>query len=145
MNDFSTWVQSNWYAVGNLLVQSTFLAVGVWFARKIVKTLRRSQEQIGALLKLSVTDSLSEPSRENGAVTHRPTPYVMADWPTAAAPAPEASASEASPLSLPEPESGHSLFAGAIHWLQMPMASGGPAPWRKVVHWLQTPAGTKVH
>ena len=62
MNDFTAWIQSNWYALGNLLSQFAFLGAGVWFARKILKTMRASQEQVGALLKLSVT----------GAITDRP-------------------------------------------------------------------------
>jgi hypothetical protein len=32
----------------------------VWYSRKILKTLRASQEQIGALLRLSVTDSAAQ-------------------------------------------------------------------------------------
>jgi hypothetical protein len=43
MNEFTAWMQSNWYALGNLLAQFGFLAAGVWFARKIMKTIRASQ------------------------------------------------------------------------------------------------------
>src|ERR1700676_3864979 len=64
MSEFAIWMQSNWYALGNLLIQIAFLAAGIWFARKILKPMRESQEQVGALLKLSVT----------GAVTERPSP-----------------------------------------------------------------------
>jgi len=46
MNEF-TWIQSNWYALGNLLAQFAFLAAGIWFARKILRTMRASQEQVG--------------------------------------------------------------------------------------------------
>src|SRR5580692_5766613 len=60
MNEFTAWLQSNWYALGNLLAQFGFLAAGVWFARKILKTMRASQEQFGALLKLSFTGTISE-------------------------------------------------------------------------------------
>ena len=49
MNE-STWIQSNWYELGNLLSQFAFLAAGIWFARKILRTMRASQEQFGALL-----------------------------------------------------------------------------------------------
>jgi hypothetical protein len=132
MNEFSTWVQNNWYSLGNLLGQFAFLAAGVWFARKILKTIRASQEQMGALLKLSLTDGF-----KSGATPHRPTPYVSADWPAAP---------EALPLSLPEPEPRRKRLEAAgrsvIRWLQTPMASQGNSPWRKVAHWLQAPAGS---
>ena len=59
MNE-STWIQSNWYELGNLLAQFAFLAAGIWFACKILRTMRASQEQVGALLKLSVTGSVAE-------------------------------------------------------------------------------------
>jgi hypothetical protein len=60
MNEFTAWMQNNWYALGNLLSQIAFLGAGVWFARKILKTMRASQEQVGALLKLSVTGTISD-------------------------------------------------------------------------------------
>jgi hypothetical protein len=53
MNEFTVWMQSNWYAMGNLLSQFAFLGAGVWFARQILKTMRASQEQVGELVKLS--------------------------------------------------------------------------------------------
>ena len=137
MSEFTIWIQSNWYALGNLFVQFGFLAAGVWFARKILKTMRASQEQVGALLKLSVT----------GAVTERPSPSVVAErsfsnaspyWLTPAEVPPSA------PLALPE--GGPSRWAVARHslltWLQTPMSSGETAPWRKAIKWLQAPAGS---
>src|SRR5260370_11603178 len=60
MNELSTWMQSNWYALGNLFIEGAFLAAGVWFARKILRTLRASQEQVGALLKMSVAGTVAE-------------------------------------------------------------------------------------
>ena len=137
MNEFSTWVQDNWYSLGNLLAQFAFLAVGVWFAQKILRTIRASQEQMGALLKLSLTDGLKPGATQQA---HRATPYVSDDWPAAEAP-PETPA-----LTLPEPEHRRNLLTGALHgvveWLQTPMQSHGVSPWRKVVHWLQAPAGS---
>jgi len=97
MNEISTWVQDNWYSLGSLLAQFAFLAVGVWFAQKILRTIRASQEQMGALLKLSLTDGLKPGATPQ---THRATPYVSADWPAAEAPA------EAPALTLPEASSG---------------------------------------
>jgi hypothetical protein len=135
MNEISTWVQDNWYSLGSLLAQFAFLAAGVWFAQRILRTIRASQEQMGALLKLSLTDGLKP-----GATPHRPTPYVSADWPAAEARV------EAPALTLPEPEPRRNHLAGAWHgvvqWLQTPMPSHGFSPWRRVVHWLQAPTGS---
>ena len=54
---FSDWFVNNWVDLARLLVQCGIFAVVVWYSRKVLKTLRASQEQIGALLRLSVTDS----------------------------------------------------------------------------------------
>lgn len=134
MTEFNSWIQNNWYSLGNLLVEFAFLFAGVWFARKILKTMRASQEQFGTLLKLSLSDGLNERSKA-AATTHRESPYVLAEWPAPEAPA----------LSLPEPEPQRKrLAAGWRHlmaWLQTPMGSEGSGSWRKIVHWLQAPAG----
>jgi len=60
MSEFTDWMQSNWYALGNLLFQFAFLAAAVWFAREMLRTIRASQEQVGALLKLSITGAMTE-------------------------------------------------------------------------------------
>jgi hypothetical protein len=144
MNGFSTWMQTNWYALGNLLAQFAFLTAGVWFAQKILRALRATQEQFGALLRLSMTDGLSERAKAAeaahrslwGTAVDRPSPYVMAEWPALG---------EAPTLSLPErePRGKRVVAAGraAIQWLQTPMSGHWLVPWRKVTHWLQTPAG----
>lgn len=133
MNEFISWMRDNWYSFGNLFSQFAFLAAGVWFARRILKTIRASQEQFGALLKLSLTDGLKEQSKLNTA-TDSSSPYVLADWPVAPA------------LSLPEPEPRGKRIAKAwkstIVWLETPMGSEGNGPLHKVVRWLQTPAGS---
>src|SRR5260370_38456531 len=67
MNEMDAWIQSNWYALGNLFIEGAFLAAAVWFGRKILRTLRASQEQVGALLKISVTGALSERQSSSGA------------------------------------------------------------------------------
>jgi len=132
MNEISTWVQGNWYNLGNLLSQFAFLLAALWFARKILKAVRSTQEQFGTLLKLSMTDGLKPTT-----TVHRSAPYVMAEWPTA---------SEAPTLSIPEPEPRSKRLAnayrGVIRWLQTPMGSGQAAHWRRVLHWLQSPAGS---
>ena len=87
MNEFAAWMQSNWYSLGNLLSQFSFLVAGIWFARKTLKTLRASQEQVGALLKLSVTGTLTDrqsPSAVAGRTLADASPY----WLTPAEPVP---------------------------------------------------------
>jgi hypothetical protein len=145
MNEFSIWMQSNWYAFGNLLAQFAFLIAGVWFARKILTTLRASQEQFGALLKLTLSDELSERLKTGTAAqrstssvaAERPSPYVMAEWPTA---------TEAPALTLPEEEHGSRRLAaawrGLVQWLRTPMSSHGLVSWHKLARWLQTPTGS---
>jgi hypothetical protein len=137
MTEFTAWMQSNWYALGNLLIQFGFLAAGVWFARKILITMRASQEQFGALLKLSFTGATSERLPSTATAAHsfaNASPY----WLTP---------SETLPVGLPEPqESGPSHWAVARHrvtvWLQTPMSSGDTALWRRATKWLQAPAGS---
>ncbi len=137
MNEFTAWMQSNWYALGNLLSQFLFLAAGVWFARKILRTIRASQEQVGALLKMSVTGAVADrhwpsPSAERPFATASPYWLTPADIPAVVSPEPQ--------------ESGPSRWAVARHrviaWLQTPMSSGSVAPWRKAIRWLQSPAGS---
>jgi hypothetical protein len=137
MNEFTSWMQSNWYALGNLLIQIGFLAAGLWFARKILRTMRASQEQVGALLKLSVT----------GAVAERHSPSAVAERSFASASPYWLTPEEVPPVSLTEhQESGPGRLAVARHcvmaWLQTPMSSGEVAPWRRAIKWLQAPAGS---
>jgi hypothetical protein len=137
MNEFTAWIQSNWYALGNLLIQFAFLAAGFWFAGKILITMRASQEQVGALLKLSVTGAITE-RHSSSTVAERSFANVSPYWL-----APEV----IPPVGLPEPaENGPGRWAVARHsltvWLQTPMSSGEFAPWRRSIKWLQAPAGT---
>jgi len=55
MNGFSDWFDNNWVDLARLFVQCGILASVVWYGRNILKTLRASQEQIGALLRLSLS------------------------------------------------------------------------------------------
>src|SRR6267378_8201453 len=133
MNEY-TWIQSNWYALGNLVAQFAFLAAGIWFARKILRTMRASQEQVGALLKLSVTGSLAE----------RPSSSVIAERTLAGASPYWLSPTEISPVgATPPPAKNVSRWAVVwrklIVWLQTPMSTSEVAPWRRVVRWLQAP------
>jgi len=136
MNEFTAWIQSNWYALGNLLSQFVFLAAGVWFARKILRTLRASQEQVGALLKLSVTGAATERQSSNAASERsfaNASPYWLtpSELPLAGSQEPRESRPAHSGV-------GHSLMV----WLNTPMSSGGVAPWRKAIRWLQSPTGS---
>lgn len=141
MNEFSTWVQNNWYELGNLLSQFAFLAGAIWFARRVLRAVRASQEQMGALLKLSVTAGTAE--RQNTPVLAERSPQSGSYWLT--------------PLDTQAPEEAH-LGATAklevsgpgrlalarnsvVGWLKAPMSSGEHHPLRKALHWLQSPAG----
>src|SRR5215467_3131244 len=54
MTDSRSWIQENWYQLGSFFIQCGFLFIAIWFARKVLRTLRSSQEQVGALLKIAV-------------------------------------------------------------------------------------------
>ena len=134
MNEY-TWIQANWYALGNLVAQFAFLAAGIWFARKILRTMRASQEQVGALLKLSMT----------GSVTERPSSSVIAErtlagtspyWLTP----PEPTLSVLSEPAEMGPTRWEAARRSVLAWLQAPMSSAEVAPLRRVIKWLQEPA-----
>ncbi len=131
MNELSTWMQSNWYALGNLFIEGAFLAAAVWFGRRILRTLRASQEQVGALLKMSVTGAIAERQSSNGAAERsfaNASPY----WLTP----PEVPAATPQEQHESRPGLGHR----AIIWLKTPMKRAEVAPWRKAIKWLQAPA-----
>ena len=137
MGEFTAWMQSNWYALGNLLFQFAFLAASVWFAREILRTMRVSQEQVGALLKLSIT----------GATTERHSPIVVGERALAGASPYWLTPTEippVGPLELPENDPGRWAVArhSLVVWLQTPMSSGDATPWRRAIRWLQAPAGS---
>jgi hypothetical protein len=138
MNEFTAWIQNNWYEMGNLLAEFVFLGVGIWFARKILRTLRASQEQFGALLRMSVTGAAPEPERqapttaaessaaERSFATGSPYWLTPSEAPAAGQPTPILS------------DGGR----GIVAWLNEPMKTGNAAPWRRVVRWLQSPTGS---
>lgn len=76
MSQTIAWIQSNWYELGSLIAQFTFLFAGLWFAQKILKTMRASQQQFGALLRLSMCEGLEEGPKESEA-THNAMPSVV--------------------------------------------------------------------
>jgi hypothetical protein len=127
MSEVSDWMQSNWYELGSLLLQMALLVAGVCFARKILRTLKAWQEQLGALVKLPVLDAAGERAAPPAAV--------------------ERAARVAEPAhALPDREAGGAGMAATraslLHWLQTPIRSGGTAPRGRVMRWLQAPAGS---
>ena len=77
MDQIANWMQSNWYELGSLTAQFTLLFAGLWFAGKILKSMRATQEQMGALLRLSMSDGLEERPKINEAALE-PTTSVVA-------------------------------------------------------------------
>src|SRR5690349_2359700 len=76
MDQIANWTQSNWYELGSLLAQFTFLFAGLWFAGKILRAMRATQQQMGALLRLAMTDGLEERSKMND-TDHETSPSVV--------------------------------------------------------------------
>jgi len=124
---------NQWYQAGSLLVQAGFLIAGVWSVRAILKNMRAAQEQMGALLKLTVSGGATD--EENLRTAARPTPYLLDGWPERAQNAVPAA-------SVPQTKQQKSVWSGLAAWLQTPMVSSGVSPWRRAVRWLQAPAGT---
>ena len=73
MNAFSDWFDNNWVDLARLFVQCGILAAVIVYSRSILKTLRASQEQIGALLRLSVSEGAA-PDRRSGIDEPAPAP-----------------------------------------------------------------------
>jgi hypothetical protein len=136
MNDFGPLVSKDWYALGSLVAQLGFLVAAVWFARNFLRAMRAFQEQIGALLKLSITSSPGERQSANTVarnVLGEASPYWLAP-------------SLSEPASAPEVvEHRPSVFAvglqRTIHWLREPMGNARVSYRRRVINWLQAPAG----
>jgi len=136
MNDFSSLPIKDWYALGSLVAQLGFLVAAVWFARNFLRAMRAFQEQIGALLKLSITSTPGERQSTNANarnVLGEASPYWLAPSISAPAGAPEVV------------ERGPSVFAvgwqRTVHWLREPMGSARVSYRRRVINWLQAPAG----
>ena len=136
MNDFSSLPIKDWYALGSLVAQLGFLVAAVWFARNFLRAMRAFQEQIGALLKLSITSAPGERQSTNANarnVLGEASPYWLAPSISAPAGAPEVV------------ERGPSVFAvgwqRTVHWLREPMGSAQVSYRRRVINWLQAPAG----
>src|SRR4029077_11817477 len=101
---------------------------GVWFASNLLKTMRAFQEQIGALLKLSITGVTAERLSSTDGTDLSPTQqsrYWLAPWKPERAPRPHPT------------ESGPGRSAVGrrkmVLWLQTPMSSTHSAPWRRII------------
>ena len=131
-------MSGNWYAPASLVIQLSFLIAGVWFARNILRTMRASQEQLGAMLKLSITGVTGERHLSSGSAKQSLTevsPYWLAPSETEAA-------------GLPQPIDSDPVRFAVVRrkialWLQAPMSSSETAPWRRMINWLQAPAGSR--
>jgi hypothetical protein len=137
MSDLTALDQNNWYASVSVVIQLSFLIAGVWFARNVLRMMRAFQEQVGAMLELSITGVTGErhqPSASAKQSLAEVSPYWLAP-----------SETETAGLSAPI-ESGPSSVAVArrkmVLWLQAPMSGAGMAPWRRIITWLQAPAGS---
>jgi hypothetical protein len=130
-------MQGGWYALGTLLTQLAFLVAGVWFARNFLRVIRAFQEQIGALLKLSITGGPAERQPAGS----RSTQFLAEVSPYWVAPLQRESASEPGPEEKVEKRSG-GAWRRLVHWLQGPMSSNGVSPWRRAINWLQAPVGS---
>lgn len=135
MNELSAWIQSNWYALGNLFLEGAFLAAVVWFGRRILRTIRASQEQVGALLKISVTGAIAERT-SSPAASERSFANASPYWLTPPEIPAEVPAAPTQELHESRPSLGHR----AIVWLKTPMKRSQVAPWRRAIRWLQAPA-----
>ncbi len=137
MSDLSALAQNNWYAPASLVIQLAFLIAGVWFARNILRTMRASQEQLGAMLNLSIAGATGDRHLSSSSAKQSLTevsPYWLA---------PSETGTDVRSESI---ESGPSRVAVARRkmalWLQAPMSSSEAASWRRIITWLQTPAGS---
>ena len=140
MNDFGPLAIKDWYALGSLLAQVGFLVAVVWFARNFLRTMRAFQEQIGALLKLSITAAPGERQSSNTTARNmlaEGSPYWLPPSPSASANPPANTAEVV--------ERGPNLFVAGwqrtIHWLREPMGMAQVSYRRRVMNWLQAPAG----
>ena len=113
MNDFMDWFQNNWIDLARLVVQIAILAAVVRFGRRILAALRVSQEQVGALLKLSVSDTVGERSAPAPELARQFEPLMRAREPEPE-PEPEPVFAGASLRSSYDAESEHTLGGRVI-------------------------------
>ena len=134
MSDFGDWFQNNWYQLGSFFIQIGFLFAAVWFAKRILKSLRASQEQVGALLKLSVSGASAERQTETPVPSrpHEVSPYWLEPAPSQAV--------QSFVTSRDNPFQSVSSGPGFIGWLKSPMSiTNGTSSFHRVLRWFQSP------
>jgi hypothetical protein len=131
MSEVSVGMQNYLSGLAMVLVLCGILAAVVWYGRKILGTLRASQEQIGALLKLSISDAVPEKSAKPGISFERAAVlHSFTDVPDLA-PLPGLATAL-----LPETESAGFAW-GVIRWLRAPIYWNRPSG--RIIRWLQAP------
>ena len=139
MSDLMPWTQSDWYAAGNLLIRLGFLVAAVWFAQNFLTTIRAFQEQIGALLKLSMTSTFAErPSPSASAIAARSLGDSGPYW----LPIEEPRTPIFQESVESHPNGLLSAWRGLIRWLNEPMSIFRISYWRRMINWPQAPAGS---
>lgn len=143
MGDVTAWIQTNWQELTTFLVEVAFLIAAVWFARNVLKALRAFQEQMGALLKLTITPSATE--RENPPASARSSLAESSPYWLTPSEAQTEGATQEPTLSEPV-ESGPIWIVRAWHgitnWMNAPIISRRRVgPWHRLVSWLRSPAG----
>lgn len=143
--DSNFWTQVNWSVVGTLLMQVAFLVAAVWFAKGVLKIARSFQEQMGALLKLTITAGGAERHGDGANARHalgENSPYWLTPPEGAeATPAPELIETGPSRVSLAWHAFGTASHRVG-HWLQEPIGGRGAGPFRRMARWLQSSSGT---
>lgn len=135
MSDMISWIQSNWYELGNLAVQFAMLAVVVSYGRKALRILAlplttsraASQAQVELLedLQKLAEPRGSGPHAEPEAAAHSRAGRMVSPIPEA----PEGSHAEPAVLSHNE---GISSWRALVTWLQAPMENRPGPAWRRV-------------
>ena len=137
MSDINAGVQNDWSGLTTLLVLCAILAAVVWYGRKVLSALRASQEQIGALVKLTIADAVPEKSSRSGSwfepagalhsltgAPHRTDPRAVI---------------------LPETQTpgvgtgGVEFAQGVIRWLRVPIPRNPNQSSGRLIRWLQAP------
>jgi hypothetical protein len=119
MGEIIDWIQSYWFELGSLLIQSAVLVTLALYGRKVLRILSVSNEQNEAPRRVSVP---------NVAAEQRMTQERVA--PAGFEPAEHRS------------DEGTAARSSFIAWLQAPMKSGGSGPRGRVIKWLQAPMGS---
>ena len=144
MNEISAWIQTNWQELSTFLVEVGFLIAGVWFAHNILKTMRAFQEQIGALLKLTITPNADRESSAASVRSHlgESSPYWLT--PSEAQPSSDGEAATLNQTVANGPGWVARTWHGMVCWMKEPMVSAHAhlGAWHRFMHWLRTPAGS---